>query len=46
MQIYYLLNLVGDKKHIDQTVPKLSTACFAVKRLFPILNIDFLRMVC
>ena len=42
MQINNHLNW---KKHIDQILPKLSTACFLSRRLFHIPNIDVLRMV-
>jgi hypothetical protein len=41
-------NHMNWKKCIDicrYSLPKLSTACFAVKRLFHILSIDVLRMV-
>jgi hypothetical protein len=33
------------KNDIDQILPKLGAACFAVRRLFHTLNIDVLRMV-
>ena len=42
MQISNHLNW---KKHIDQILPKLSTAHFSIQRLFYIPNIDVLRMV-
>lgn len=42
MQINNYLNW---KKHIDQILPKPSTACFSIRRLFHIPNIDVLRMV-
>lgn len=43
MQINTHLNW---KKHIDQILPKQSTACFSIRCLFHIPNIDVLRMVC
>jgi hypothetical protein len=33
------------KSHINQIIPKLSDACFAVRKLFHILNLDALQMV-
>jgi len=33
------------KKHIDQILPKPSTACFSIRRLFHIPNIYVLRTV-
>ena len=38
-------NRLNWKIHIDQIIPKLSVACFAVKKLFHILNIDALLVV-
>jgi hypothetical protein len=38
-------NLLNWKSYIGQIIPKLSAACFSVRRLFHILNIDTLRMV-
>jgi hypothetical protein len=39
-------NLLNWRSHINQIIPKLSAACFAVRKLFHILNLDALRMVC
>jgi hypothetical protein len=38
-------NHLNWKSHIDQVIPKLSAACFAVRRLFHILNTYALWMV-
>ena len=38
-------NHLNWKSHIDEIIPKLSAACFAVRKLFHILNIDALWMV-
>jgi hypothetical protein len=33
------------KNHIDQMIPKLSAACYAVRMMYHIMNIDALRMI-
>jgi hypothetical protein len=38
-------NHLNWKNHIDQILPKLGAACFAVRNLSHTLNIDVLRMV-
>jgi hypothetical protein len=38
-------NHLNWKGHIDQIIPKLSAACFAVRRLFHVLNVNAVRMV-
>jgi hypothetical protein len=38
-------NHINWKSRINQIIPKLSAACFAVRKLFHILNLDALRMV-
>jgi hypothetical protein len=34
------------KTHINQVIPKLSAACYAVRKMYHIMNIDALRMIC
>jgi hypothetical protein len=38
-------NYLNQKSHLRQIIPKLSAACFAVRKLFHILNIVALWMV-
>jgi hypothetical protein len=33
------------KNHIDQVMPKLSAACYAVRMMYHIMNIDALKMI-
>jgi hypothetical protein len=39
-------NLKNWKNHIDQMVPKLSRACYAVRSIFHISNTDTLKPIC
>jgi len=38
-------NRMNWKNHIEQILPKLSAACFSIRNLIPILNLDILHMV-
>jgi len=39
-------NHMNWKNHVEQILPKLSAACFLMKKLIHTLNQDTLRMVC
>jgi hypothetical protein len=38
-------NHLNWRNHIDPILPKFGAACFAVRKLFYMLNIDVLKMV-
>jgi len=41
----HIQNLINWKNHVEQILPKLSVACFSIRNLIHILNLDILRMV-
>jgi hypothetical protein len=41
-----IVNTLSWKRHIDQLLPKLNTACYAIRTLRPYVNQETLLMVC